>query len=510
MRTKDDDAHHPNSRRLPINLPHTSSHNGNDESKEVASSGGSRKNSNDDTRNVQQHDNHYSTVPHGDESRSSSQSSMVPHGNSSSASSSPQSSLAEQHITPHNIPRGSIGLSIEMIPNGRGARITKISEACSISNEVSVGDVIVTIDDLKIRSSKDFGRNNHTIRTLGIVHKTKKKPVSSIGTTWRVKEEQLTMGCVLRYGDDCWSFISTLLNRSSEAISARWYGKLKKLVRGLSPDEIAASMAAAEVAVSAAGTNTQKQAAELERKWKELAEEAEAELKKTEAAPKTIVRPEWSAYPMENITEPHKNDVLCGRGGRDRGSNKWRGNEAFCELVNRNECDYLGCSKHERSVLAMRIVQAVRAQSPPGRFLEHDKLTETWTDIGDDMARKKTAMALLSKAKRQKQNAEVLATREASAKLHEDGKEEEAEKMERLADELYAKSKDGRHKAYRDNKVLYRSPKWKEIRRSDLFSDLGKYLSKLKPRDGSGISEEGKEAAKDFLRRYEMNKTACL
>ena len=94
---------------------------------------------------------------------------------------------------------------------------------------------------------------------------------------------------------------------------------------------------------------------------------------------------------MEGITEPHKNDVLCGRGG---GSNNWAGNEAYRELVNRVKCDYLSCPKREKPVLAMRIVQAVRAQSPPGRFLQHDKLTESWKDIGDNKAREKTSQAL--------------------------------------------------------------------------------------------------------------------
>lgn len=103
------------------------------------------------------------------------------------------------------------------------------------------------------------------------------------------------------------------------------------------------------------------------------------------------VRPEWNDYPMEGITEPHKNDVLCGRGG---GSNNHSGNESFRELVNRVKCDYLGCPKRQKPVLAMRIVQAVRAQSPPGRFLQHDKSTESWSDIGDKKAREKSSQAL--------------------------------------------------------------------------------------------------------------------
>jgi hypothetical protein len=94
---------------------------------------------------------------------------------------------------------------------------------------------------------------------------------------------------------------------------------------------------------------------------------------------------------MEGIAEPHDHDVLCGRGG---GSNNHRGNEAFRKLVGAVKVEYVACPKREKPIIAMRVVQAVRAQSPPGRFLQHDKLSNTWKDVGDNRAREKTSQAL--------------------------------------------------------------------------------------------------------------------
>ncbi len=87
----------------------------------------------------------------------------------------------------------------------------------------------------------------------------------------------------------------------------------------------------------------------------------------------------------------HIHDVLSGRGGA---SNNHPGNEAFRQLVNKVKVDYLQCPKREKPLLAMRIVQAVRQQSPPGRFLQHDKVSDTWRDVGDTKAREKTSQAL--------------------------------------------------------------------------------------------------------------------
>lgn len=102
-------------------------------------------------------------------------------------------------------------------------------------------------------------------------------------------------------------------------------------------------------------------------------------------------RPEWADYRLKDIVHPHPNDVLCGRGG---GSNNHPGNEAFRLLVNEVKLPYVNCPKREKPLIARRIVEAVRNQSPPGRFLQKDGKTGLWNDIGDGKAREKTSQAL--------------------------------------------------------------------------------------------------------------------
>lgn len=102
-------------------------------------------------------------------------------------------------------------------------------------------------------------------------------------------------------------------------------------------------------------------------------------------------RPEYSDYALKGIVTPHPNDVLCGRGG---GSNNHPGNESFRELVNEVKFPYVNCPKREKPLIARRIVEAVRNQTPPGRFLSKDSKTGLWNDIGDGKAREKTSQAL--------------------------------------------------------------------------------------------------------------------
>mmetsp|Transcript_5445 Transcript_5445/g.10518 ORF Transcript_5445/g.10518 Transcript_5445/m.10518 type:complete len:577 (+) Transcript_5445:40-1770(+) len=102
-------------------------------------------------------------------------------------------------------------------------------------------------------------------------------------------------------------------------------------------------------------------------------------------------RPEFSDYALQGIVTPHPNDVLCGRGG---GSNNHPGNESFRELVNEVKFPYVNCPKREKPLIARRIVEAVRNQTPPGRFLSKDSKTGMWNDIGDGKAREKTSQAL--------------------------------------------------------------------------------------------------------------------
>jgi hypothetical protein len=102
-------------------------------------------------------------------------------------------------------------------------------------------------------------------------------------------------------------------------------------------------------------------------------------------------RAEYVDYPLKEIVSPHANDVLCGRGG---GSNNHPGNESFRELVNEVKFPYVNCPKREKPLIARRIVEAVRNQTPPGRFLSKDTKTGLWNDIGDGKAREKTSQAL--------------------------------------------------------------------------------------------------------------------
>jgi hypothetical protein len=102
-------------------------------------------------------------------------------------------------------------------------------------------------------------------------------------------------------------------------------------------------------------------------------------------------RKEWLEYPLKDISQPHPNDVLCGRGG---GSNNHPGNEAFRVLVAEVKLPYVNCPKREKPLIARRVVEAVRNQSPPGRFLQKDGKTGLWNDIGDGRAREKTSQAL--------------------------------------------------------------------------------------------------------------------
>lgn len=90
--------------------------------------------------------------------------------------------------------------------------------------------------------------------------------------------------------------------------------------------------------------------------------------------------------------EPHKNDVLCGRGGS---INNHIGNENYRIFVNRKKKVYLTARfKREKRLIAASIVKEVRSLDPPGRFLAKDNRSGQWYDIGDLKARDKTSQAL--------------------------------------------------------------------------------------------------------------------
>lgn len=100
-------------------------------------------------------------------------------------------------------------------------------------------------------------------------------------------------------------------------------------------------------------------------------------------------------WPLKKIKEPHKNDVLYGRGG---GTNHHPGNKRYREMVERRKQDYVNSKRLDKPLVALEIIKEWRTQDPPGRFLKMDDNTGLWDDVGDKKAREKTSQALREKA----------------------------------------------------------------------------------------------------------------
>lgn len=63
-------------------------------------------------------------------------------------------------------------------------------------------------------------------------------------------------------------------------------------------------------------------------------------------------------------------------------------------LVAANKELYVSLPKKQKMLLSQSIVNAVRSQTPPGRFLGKDAKSDTWQDVGDKRAQEKTSQAL--------------------------------------------------------------------------------------------------------------------
>jgi len=97
---------------------------------------------------------------------------------------------------------------------------------------------------------------------------------------------------------------------------------------------------------------------------------------------------------VKRIRSPHKNDVLCGRGG---GINSHPGNRVFRLWVSERKHKYnTAGSKAEKTLISREVVEKVGGQSPPGRFLIRDgsSLSSWWVEIDDGKAMAKTSQAL--------------------------------------------------------------------------------------------------------------------
>jgi hypothetical protein len=114
---------------------------------------------------------------------------------------------------------------------------------------------------------------------------------------------------------------------------------------------------------------------------------------------------------VTRIREPHDNDVLSGRGGS---INNHPGNKKFRDWVHERKNDYnLAANKAEKASVAREVIDLVKAQDPPGRFLTRDTNAPSigptwWVEISDNKANAKTSQAL----------------REGAPKIRADHKEE--------------------------------------------------------------------------------------
>lgn len=89
--------------------------------------------------------------------------------------------------------------------------------------------------------------------------------------------------------------------------------------------------------------------------------------------------------------QPHENDILMGRGGKN---NQHVGNEKLRGLARLQSENYRAASKKGKSCISRDLVKQVRNLNPPGRFLKKNNGTGAWEDVGDDVAREKASQVL--------------------------------------------------------------------------------------------------------------------
>ena len=91
--------------------------------------------------------------------------------------------------------------------------------------------------------------------------------------------------------------------------------------------------------------------------------------------------------PLRDIENPGDNDVICGRGA---GTVRHRGNIQRRKMVEAHVREFVdsNCNREKRA-MAMGIIEEVRAQTPPGRFLKKNVEPGNWDGIDDQQAREK-------------------------------------------------------------------------------------------------------------------------
>ena len=94
------------------------------------------------------------------------------------------------------------------------------------------------------------------------------------------------------------------------------------------------------------------------------------------------------------IKKPGVHDVIMGRGG---GTNHNPGNIKYRRIVEDMKSSYKSAARPDKPRIAMKVVTDWRALNPPGRFIQLDKKTGLYNDIGDAAVKEKTTQALREK-----------------------------------------------------------------------------------------------------------------
>lgn len=106
---------------------------------------------------------------------------------------------------------------------------------------------------------------------------------------------------------------------------------------------------------------------------------------------------------------PRDGDVLFGRGGK---TNHHPGNKRLREIVISYRSIYRQAKKVDKPKVAKLIVGALRAATPPSRFLRVNETTNQWEDVGDRRAAEKVSQTLREKDKDEREAAKAAAAAE--------------------------------------------------------------------------------------------------
>lgn len=104
-------------------------------------------------------------------------------------------------------------------------------------------------------------------------------------------------------------------------------------------------------------------------------------------------------WPLTDILTFGSNDCLIEPGS----TASWNtGNRKYRYLVGRKVKYYSNAHHLSNATVATEIVSEWRAMTPPGRFLEQDKHSMLWNDIGDERAKKRVVTSLKSEKRKSK------------------------------------------------------------------------------------------------------------